>query len=107
MSNNYDGLQNNLATMDGVFLKKGDYTEPIDREAVWDFKPLAKVGDKVTAGDWQGEVKESWLLNRIMVPITMTEKYTVEKETQEGSNLTLQHITEPPRQAAVANTVIC
>ncbi|NLA15794.1 MAG: V-type ATP synthase subunit A [Bacteroidales bacterium] len=85
LSNNYDGLQNNLATMDGVFLKKGDYTEPIDREAVWDFKPLAKVGDKVTAGDWLGEVMESWLLHRIMVPFIMTETYTVETVVEEGS----------------------
>jgi V/A-type H+-transporting ATPase subunit A len=85
LSSNYDGLQNNLATMDGVFLKKGEYTEPIDRETAWDFKPLAKAGDKVTAGDWLGEVMEGWLTHRIMVPFTMTETYTVEKVTQEGS----------------------
>ena len=85
LSSNYDGLQNNLATMEGVFLKKGEYTEPIDREAKWDFKPLAKAGDKVTAGDWLGEVMEGWLTHRIMVPFVMTDTYTVEKVTQEGS----------------------
>ena len=54
LSSNYDGLQNNLATMEGVFLKRGEYTEPIDRSAKWGFKPLMKAGDSVTAGDWLG-----------------------------------------------------
>ena len=30
LSSNFDGLQNNLATMEGVFLKRGEYTAPID-----------------------------------------------------------------------------
>jgi V/A-type H+/Na+-transporting ATPase subunit A len=85
LSSNYDGLQNNLATMEGVFLKRGEYTEPIDREAKWDFKPLAKKGDTVTAGDWLGEVMEGWMVHRIMVPFIMTDTYTVQEITQEGT----------------------
>jgi V/A-type H+-transporting ATPase subunit A len=85
LSSNYDGLQNNLATMEGVFLKRGEYTEPIDREAKWDFKPLAKKGDSVTAGDWLGEVMEGWMVHRIMVPFIMTDSYTIQEITKEGS----------------------
>ncbi|HBG52680.1 MAG TPA: V-type ATP synthase subunit A, partial [Rikenellaceae bacterium] len=73
LSSNYDGLQNNLATMEGVFLKRGEYTEPIDREKKWDFIPLLKKGDTVTAGDWLGQVMEGWMVHRIMVPFMMTD----------------------------------
>ena len=77
LSSNYDGLQNNLATMEGVFLKRGEYTEPIDRSAKWGFKPLMKAGDSVTAGDWLGEVMEGWMVHKIMVPFVMTETYRI------------------------------
>ena len=36
LSSIYDGLQNNLATMEDVFLKRGEYTEPLDREKLWE-----------------------------------------------------------------------
>ncbi|MDE6695074.1 MAG: hypothetical protein K2J57_04500 [Bacteroidales bacterium] len=66
LSSNYDGLQNNLATMEGVFLKRGCYTAALDDTKKWEYKPLAKVGDKVKAGDWLGEVKEGWLPHKVM-----------------------------------------
>ena len=47
LSHNYDGLQNDLDKMDGVFLKRGQYTYALDDDRKWQFKPLAKVGDKV------------------------------------------------------------
>ena len=56
LSSVYDGLQNNLATMDNVFLQRGEYTDPLDREKKWAFTPLAQAGDKVAAADWLGEV---------------------------------------------------
>ena len=46
LSKNYDGLQNDLDKMEGVFLKRGQYTEPLDKDREWDFIPLAKVGDE-------------------------------------------------------------
>ena len=58
LSRNYDGLQNDLEKMDGLFIARGSITDPVDFEQVGEFKPLAKAGDKVTAGDWLGEVKE-------------------------------------------------
>lgn len=77
LSSVYDGLQNNLATMQDVFLKRGEYTDPLDREKLWDFTPIAKPGDKVIAGDWLGEVKEGWLPHKIMVPFSFKGDYTI------------------------------
>lgn len=59
LSRNFDGLQNDLDKMKGVFLKRGEYTIPLDEEKNWDFKPLAKESDTVKAGTWLGEVTEN------------------------------------------------
>ena len=85
LSSNYDGLQNNLATMTGVFLTKGEYTSPIDMEKVWEFSPIAKAGDKVVAADWLGEVKEGWLPHKIMVPFSFKGDYTVKSVAKAGN----------------------
>ncbi len=85
LSSVYDGLQNDLRTMEGVFLKRGEYTDPLDHEKLWDYKPLASVGDKVVAADWLGEVKEGWLPHKIMVPFTFKGEYTVKSLIGPGS----------------------
>ena len=85
LSSVYDGLQNDLTTMDGVFLKRGEYTDPLDHEKLWDYTPLAKVGDKVEAASWLGEVKEGWLPHKIMVPFSFKGEYTVKKLAPAGS----------------------
>ena len=46
LSSVYDGLQNDLTTMKEVFLQRGEYTDPLDHEKLWDFVPVAKAGDK-------------------------------------------------------------
>ena len=84
LSSCYDGLQNNLTTMTGVFLKRGEYTEPLDHEKLWDFTPIAKEGDKVVAADWIGEVKEGWLPHKIMVPFSFKGEYTVKSVAAAG-----------------------
>ncbi len=84
LSSVYDGLQNNLKTMQGVFLKRGEYTDPLDHDAIWDFKPLAKAGDSVSAADWLGEVKEGWLPHKIMVPFSFKGSYTVKSVVPAG-----------------------
>ncbi len=71
LSKNFDGLQNDLDKMEGVFLKRGQYTDPLDRERLWDFEPLAKVGDTVEASDWLGKVVENSQPLKIMVPFQM------------------------------------
>ena len=85
ISRNYDGLQNDLERMESLFIERGTQTEPVDYEKLWDYKPLAKVGDVVTAGDWLGEVKELWIDHKIMVPFVMTESYTIKSLTEAGS----------------------
>ncbi len=77
LSRNYDGLQNDLDKMDGVFLKRGEYTYPLNDERLWDFKPSVNVGDTVEAGSWLGEVEENSQPHRIMVPFTFEGTYKV------------------------------
>ena len=90
LSSVYDGLQNNLATMDGVFLKRGEYTAPLDHDKLWDFTPMAKPGDKVAAADWLGEVKEGWLPHKIMVPFSFKGTYTV-KSIENAGQYNIDH----------------
>ena len=85
LSGIYDGLQNNLTTMTGVFLKRGEYTDPLDRKVLWEFTPLAKPGDKVIAADWLGEVKEGWLPHKIMVPFSFRGEFSVKEIAPAGS----------------------
>lgn len=85
LSRNYDGLQNDLEKMDGLFIARGSMTEPVDFGAQWEFEPLAKAGDKVSAASWLGQVKEQWLTHKIMVPFTMTDTYTVKSVAQAGT----------------------
>ena len=85
LSRKYDGLQNDLDKMEGVFLHRGEYTYPLDEEKKWDFKPLAKPGDTVTAGDWLGEVDENNQPHKIMVPFTWSGSYTVKSVAPAGA----------------------
>ena len=84
LSRNYDGLQNDLEKMDGLFISRGSITDPIDYDKTWEFKPLAKAGDKVSAASWLGEVKEQWVAHKIMVPFVMTGSYTVKSVAPAG-----------------------
>ncbi|NDV66850.1 V-type ATP synthase subunit A [Bacteroides sp. 224] len=84
LSKNYDGLQNDLDKMEGVFLKRGDYTFPLDKDKKWTFKPIVKVGDKVLASAWLGEVEENYQPLKIMVPFTQKGTCTVKSIAKEG-----------------------
>ena len=84
LSKNYDGLQNDLDAMKGVFLKRGDYTPPIDEDRVWHFIPIAKVGDRVEAASWLGEVTENNQPHKIMVPFVFEGTYKVVSIKGEG-----------------------
>lgn len=84
LERNFDGLQNDLDKMQGVFLKRGEYTFPLNEEKLWKFKPLAAIGDKVTGASWLGEVDENFQPHKIMVPFTMTGEYTVKSIAAEG-----------------------
>ena len=89
LSRNYDGLQNDLEKMESLFIEKGSRTEPLDFGSSWDFKPVAKAGDKVVAGDWLGEVDEKGFSHKIMVPFAFKSAYTVKSVKEAGHyNLT-------------------
>lgn len=91
LSRNYDGLQNDLDKMEGVFLTRGEYTDPLNREVKWNFKPIAKKDDKVTAGDWLGEVSENGMPHKIMVPFKMVGRYKV-KSVIEAGEYVVDHV---------------
>ncbi len=68
----YDGIQrplNVIRDMVGNNLTRGIEVPALDRNKVWHFTPVAKVGDKVTGGDILGTVQETDIvLHKIMVP---------------------------------------
>ncbi len=84
LSGVYDGLQNDLTTMQGVFLKRGEYTDPLDHEKLWEFTPLVEPGARVSAADWLGEVMEEWLPHKIMVPFNFSGEYPVKSIAPAG-----------------------
>ena len=86
LSRNYDGLQNDLEKMESLFIERGSRTEPLDMESEWEFKPLAKAGDKVVAGDWLGEVMEGRIAHKIMLPFSFQGEYTVKSLAEGGKH---------------------
>ncbi len=84
LERNLDGLQNDLDKMDGIFLKRGQYTYPLDEDKLWNFVPIAQIGEKVTAGSWLGEVDENFQPHKIMVPFVLTGEYTVKSIVSAG-----------------------
>jgi V/A-type H+-transporting ATPase subunit A len=91
LSSIYDGLQNNLKTMEGVFLQRGQYTYALDDTVEWDFTPLAHDGETVTAGSWLGEVTENSLPHKIMTPFKFEGSYTV-KSIEKAGSYTINHV---------------
>jgi V/A-type H+-transporting ATPase subunit A len=85
LSKSYDGLQNDLNKMTGLFLKRGELTHPLDPEKKWDFTPTAKTGDRVQAGSWIGEVKENWINHKIMIPFSLSDDYTIKSIVGKGA----------------------
>ena len=72
LDNIYDGIQRPLPEMralTGDSITRGTDVPALNREKKWDFVPVAKLGDKLTAGDVLGTVQEtSAILHKIMVP---------------------------------------
>lgn len=72
ISNIYDGIQRpleDIMKLSGNNLARGVEVPSLSREKKWQFKAIAKAGDKVTAGDIIGVVNETDIVeHRIMVP---------------------------------------
>ncbi len=105
LSSNYDGLQNNLETMEGVFLTRGEYTQPLDLDKEWEFTPEAKEGETVTAASWLGEVKEGWLPHKIMVPFIMKESYILKSVVPAGKYKVTDTIAVVKDEAGVEHKI--
>ncbi|MBM6897739.1 V-type ATP synthase subunit A [Pseudoflavonifractor capillosus] len=88
IENIYDGIQRPLEEImkkvGGNNLPRGVEVPAIDQEKLWDFTPVAKVGDKVEGGDIIGTVPETpVVLHKIMVPPYL--KGTLKSVTPAGS----------------------
>jgi len=67
----YDGIQRPLEvliTKQGNFISRGVTAPGLDRAKKWEFKPVVKAGDRVGPGSILGEVQETNIVHRVMVP---------------------------------------
>jgi V/A-type H+-transporting ATPase subunit A len=88
LSTIFDGLQNPLekiANQTGVFLKRGIYFAPLDRDKKWDFQPIAKGGDVLQRGDSLGSVQEGRFPHLIMVPFSYFGKVKITSVIKPGN----------------------
>ncbi|MDP3395279.1 MAG: ATP synthase subunit A [Methanoregula sp.] len=67
----YDGIQRPLAVLVdkmGNFIERGVTAPGLSHEKKWTFKPLVKTGDKIEAGAILGEVQETNIVHKVMLP---------------------------------------
>src|SRR5271157_728996 len=67
----YDGIQRPLSVLVekmGNFIERGVTAPGLSHEKKWTFKPLVKTGDKVEPGAILGEVQETNIVHRVMLP---------------------------------------
>ncbi len=94
----FDGLQNplpRLAERAGFFLRRGLYLDGLERERRWDFRPVAKPGDRLQAGDTVGTVPEGIFDHRIMLPFAWPGEWTITWISEPGARA----MTEPVARA--------
>lgn len=74
LSSIYDGIQRPLEVLVdkmGNFIERGVSAPGLSHEKKWDFVPLVKKGDTVASGTIIGEVQETNIVHKIMVPPDM------------------------------------
>ncbi|MDD1706202.1 MAG: ATP synthase subunit A [Methanoregulaceae archaeon] len=67
----YDGIQRPLSVLVdkmGDFIQRGVSAPGLDHQKKWEFRPLVKEGDKVSPGTIIGEVQETNIVHRILIP---------------------------------------
>ncbi|MDO9549472.1 MAG: ATP synthase subunit A [Methanoregula sp.] len=67
----YDGIQRPLEVLVdkmGNFIQRGVTAPGLSHEKKWTFKPLVKMGDKVEPGAILGEVQETNIVHKVMLP---------------------------------------
>jgi V/A-type H+-transporting ATPase subunit A len=72
LSSTFDGIQRPLITLQkssGDFIGRGLTAVALDRERLWDWTPVAQVGEEVTGGDILGTVPETKVItHKVLVP---------------------------------------
>ena len=67
----YDGIQRPLTVLVekmGNFIERGVSAPGLSHEKKWTFKPRVNAGDKIEAGSILGEVQETNIVHRVMLP---------------------------------------
>jgi len=67
----YDGIQRPLEVLVekmGDFIERGVTAPGLSHDKKWDFKPVVKTGDLVAPGTIIGEVQETNIVHKIMIP---------------------------------------
>jgi V/A-type H+/Na+-transporting ATPase subunit A len=70
----YDGIQRPLSVLVdkmGDFIERGVSAPGLSHEKKWEFKPLVKEGESVIPGGIIGEVQETNIVHKVMVPPNM------------------------------------
>jgi V/A-type H+-transporting ATPase subunit A len=114
----YDGIQRPLSVLVdkmGNFIERGVTAPGLDRSISWEFKPTVKAGDTVSPGTIIGEVQETSIVHKVMVPPAVkggvvkeikSGKFTVEDtvcELTDGTKLTMMQkwpvrVSRPSRE---------
>lgn len=89
----FDGLQRPLTTLakkEGGFLGRGISESPLSMDKVWDFTPVVKEGDLVSAGMILGTIPETQSIeHRVMLPKGMSGRIV---EIRSGSLTLKDHV---------------
>jgi len=67
----YDGIQRPLAVLVdkmGNFIERGVTAPGLSHEKKWTFKPVVKIGQKIEPGTILGEVQETNIVHKVMLP---------------------------------------
>jgi len=83
----YDGLQNplpQLAEQCGFFLDRGVYLSALNENTLWEFTPVARVGDTVKRADSLGTVPEGIFKHQVMVPFNLYDTYKIKSIAEPG-----------------------
>jgi len=93
----YDGLQNplpQLAEQCGFFLDRGVYLSALNENPLWEFTPVARVGDTVKRADTLGTVPEGIFKHQVMVPFNLYDTYKIKSIAEAGKYKVKDRIAE-------------
>ncbi len=72
----FDGIQRPLTVLreqTGIFIQRGVFASPLDKQKTWHFQPKAQEGQSVRGGEILGTVPETHLIeHRVLVPPTLS-----------------------------------